>query len=288
LAEPQALPAGNAKEWIGAAWRLFKLRPGKLIGAALLFGAINIGLGMIPYIGGLLQAAISIFEIAGFAFIAKQLEEEGDFEFGQIFIGFQENTKSLAIIGAIGAVVALISNLAAIILIVGQVGDVSSAANLDLDEAQMMSAGLSVMALSLILGIVYSAFTFLAPALIILENEPSKRAILLSWQGFSRNIGGAVFVMPILISFLNYDIKKAVSTGLFFVIFSSSAGFLSLAAHGLVHYDIGVLLGLGSLAGVYAGVKTSHKIGKKAQKRWMIALIVTILCITVRKFLALS
>ena len=193
LAEPQALPAGNSKEWIGAAWRLFKLRPGKLIGAALLFGAINIGLGMIPYIGGLLQAAISIFEIAGFAFIAKQLEEEGDFEFGQIFIGFQENTKSLAIIGAIGAVVALISNLAAIILIVGQVGDVSSAANLDLDEAQMMSAGLSVMALSLILGIVYSAFTFLAPALIILENEPPKRAIQLSWQGFSRNIGGAVF-----------------------------------------------------------------------------------------------
>ena len=101
----------------------------------------------------------------------------------------------------------------------------------------------------------------------------------------SVGIGGSVFVMPILISFLNYDIKKAVSTGLFFVIFSSSAGFLSLAAHGLVHYDIGVLLGLGSLAGVYAGVKTSHKIGKKAQKRWMIALISVILCITVRKFL---
>ena len=101
----------------------------------------------------------------------------------------------------------------------------------------------------------------------------------------SVGIGGAVFVMPILISFLNYDIKKAVSTGLFFVIFSSSAGFLSLAAHGLVHYDIGVLLGLGSLAGVYAGVKTSHKIGKKAQKRWMIALILAILCITARKFL---
>ena len=101
-------------------------------------------------------------------------------------------------------------------------------------------------------------------------------------------IGGAVFVMPILISFLNYDIKKAVSTGLFFVIFSSSAGFLSLSAHGLVYYEIGALLGIGSLAGVYAGVKTSHKIGKKAQKRWMIALIVTILCITVRKFLALS
>ena len=95
-------------------------------------------------------------------------------------------------------------------------------------------------------------------------------------------------VMPILISFLNYDIKKAVSTGLFFVIFSSSAGFISLSAHGLVYYEIGALLGVGSLAGVYAGVKTSHRIGKKAQKRWMIALIVTILCVTIKKFIVLN
>lgn len=48
LGEPQAVPAGNAKEWIGSAWHLFKLRPGKLIGAGLLFVAINIGLNMIP------------------------------------------------------------------------------------------------------------------------------------------------------------------------------------------------------------------------------------------------
>ncbi|MCD8213150.1 MAG: sulfite exporter TauE/SafE family protein, partial [Campylobacter sp.] len=101
----------------------------------------------------------------------------------------------------------------------------------------------------------------------------------------SVGIGGSVFVMPVLIGFLNYDIKKAVSTGLFFVIFSSTAGFLSLAAHNLVHYEIGILLGLGSLVGVYVGVKTSHKISKKAQKRWMIALIATMLVIMIRKFL---
>ncbi|WP_225747426.1 BPSS1780 family membrane protein [Eikenella sp. Marseille-P7795] len=191
LAEPQAVPAGNAKAWIGDAWRLFKLRPGKLIGAALLVGAINIGLSMLPYIGGLLQSAFAIFVVAGFSFIAQQLEEEGDFDFGQIFIGFQENTKALLTIGAIGAVVALISNLLLVALLVGQAGDVSSAANLDMDEAQIMSADLSVIALSLLLGIIYSAFTFLAPALIILENETPKRSILLSWQGFSRNIVGA-------------------------------------------------------------------------------------------------
>ncbi|WP_169767360.1 sulfite exporter TauE/SafE family protein [Campylobacter curvus] len=101
----------------------------------------------------------------------------------------------------------------------------------------------------------------------------------------SVGIGGSVLVMPILISFLNYDIKRAVGTGLFFVVFSSTAGFLSLAAHELVHYDVGIMLGLGSLIGVYFGVKTSHKISKTAQKRWMVALISTILMITVRKFL---
>lgn len=104
----------------------------------------------------------------------------------------------------------------------------------------------------------------------------------------SVGIGGSVLVMPILVSFLNYDIKKAVGTGLFFVAFSSTAGFISLAVHGFVHYGTGVALGLGSLAGVYAGVKTSHSIGKKAQKRWMIALIVAILCVTIKKFIALN
>lgn len=101
----------------------------------------------------------------------------------------------------------------------------------------------------------------------------------------SVGIGGSVFVMPILIGFLNYDIKRAVSTGLFFVVFSSTAGFLSLSLHNLVHYEIGMAIGIGSLLGVYFGVKTSHAISKQKQKYWMIALIVTILIITIRKFL---
>ena len=123
------------------------------------------------------------------------------------------------------------------------------------------------------------------------KGETNESKVLLLVVGFltgaiaiSVGIGGSVFVMPVLIGFLNYDIKKAVSAGLFFVIFSSTAGFLSLATHNLVHYDIGILLGIGSLAGVFFGVKTSHKISKRSQKYWMIALIATILVITIRKF----
>lgn len=124
------------------------------------------------------------------------------------------------------------------------------------------------------------------------SGEPRESKILLFLVGLitgaiaiSVGVGGSIFIMPILIGFLNYDIKKAVSAGLFFVIFSSTAGFISLAMHGLVHYQIGILLGLGSLLGVYVGVKASHKISKTAQKRWMIALMITVLTITARKFL---
>lgn len=198
LGEPQAVPAGNTKEWIGSAWHLFKLCPGKLIGAGLLFVAINISLGVIPYIGGLLQVAITMLEMTGFAFIAQQLEE-GDFDFGQIFIGSQENIKALLILGAIGAVAARVSNLATTALIIGQMGDVSSVANLDIDEAQMMSAGFSVIALTIVFGTIYSAFAFPAPALIILENESPKRSMLLSWQGLSRNISGMILCSLIMI-----------------------------------------------------------------------------------------
>lgn len=99
----------------------------------------------------------------------------------------------------------------------------------------------------------------------------------------SMGIGGALFLTPILVGFLGVDIKKAVSMGLFFVIFSSFSGFISLAWHGYVDYKDGILLGLGSLAGVYFGTKTSHEISKQSQKYWLLALYVTMFCLTLKK-----
>lgn len=99
----------------------------------------------------------------------------------------------------------------------------------------------------------------------------------------SMGIGGALFLTPILVGFLGVDIKKAVSMGLFFVIFSSFSGFISLAYHGYVNYADGIMLGLGSLMGVYFGTKTSHKISKQSQKYWLLAMYITMLCLTLKK-----
>jgi hypothetical protein len=96
----------------------------------------------------------------------------------------------------------------------------------------------------------------------------------------SMGIGGALFLTPILVGFMNYDIKRAVSMGLFFVIFSSLSGFASMAWHGLIDYQAGLVLGVGSLLGVVFGTKRAHVIDRRKQKIWLLALYVVLFALT--------
>lgn len=102
----------------------------------------------------------------------------------------------------------------------------------------------------------------------------------------STGTGGAIFLTPALVGFLHWDIKKAVGTTLFFVIFASISGFFSLAAHGLVEYDVGAVISIGSVIGVYFGVKLSHRMVKKVQKRALLILYVVMFLLTLNKILS--
>ncbi|QEH05501.1 sulfite exporter TauE/SafE family protein [Sulfurospirillum multivorans] len=102
----------------------------------------------------------------------------------------------------------------------------------------------------------------------------------------STGTGGAIFLTPALVGFLGWDIKKAVGTTLFFVIFGSISGFISLSAHGYVDYAVGAAIGLGSVIGVYFGVKLSHRIDKKMQKRALLILYTVMFILTFNKILS--
>ena len=101
----------------------------------------------------------------------------------------------------------------------------------------------------------------------------------------SIGIGGALLLTPIMVGFLNYDIKRAVSTGLFFVVFSSISGFISMSYNGLIDYTSGLALGFGSLLGVYFGAKQSHIIDKAKQKKLLLGLYLVLFILTVNKLL---
>jgi uncharacterized membrane protein YfcA len=125
------------------------------------------------------------------------------------------------------------------------------------------------------------------------KSEPNESKSLLFIVGvvigaiaISTGTGGAVFLTPVLVGFMNWDIKKAVGTTLFFIIFGSISGFISLAANGLVDYDAGIAVGIGSLVGVYFGVKLSHRVSKNVQKRALLILYVIMLGLTLNKILS--
>lgn len=101
--------------------------------------------------------------------------------------------------------------------------------------------------------------------------------LIVGMVAISIGVGGALFLTPILVGFLRYDIKRAVSMGLFFVVFSSISGLASLAWHGHVDFYSGIALGVGSLLGVYFGAKQAHIMPRYKQKRWLLALYILML-----------
>lgn len=99
----------------------------------------------------------------------------------------------------------------------------------------------------------------------------------------SIGIGGGLFLTPILVGFLNYDLKKAIGMSLFFIVFSSLSGFISLSMFGHINYHAGLIVGLSSLVGVFVGVKYSHIISKKMHKKLLLGLYFVILFLMLKK-----
>jgi uncharacterized membrane protein YfcA len=83
----------------------------------------------------------------------------------------------------------------------------------------------------------------------------------------SVGVGGAVLITPILVGFLKYKLKTTVSLSLFFVIFSSTAGFISQSLAGHINYLEGFTIGFASLIGTYFGIKLYHVIDTKTHKK---------------------
>jgi hypothetical protein len=79
-------------------------------------------------------------------------------------------------------------------------------------------------------------------------------------------VGGSILLVPILVGFLHIPLKKAISAGLFFVVFSSVSGLISHAMKGHIDYGSGITIGLASLLGVYLGIHLKERVTHKVQK----------------------
>lgn len=103
----------------------------------------------------------------------------------------------------------------------------------------------------------------------------------------SLGIGGGLLLAPLLGYYLGYNSKKSIPIALFFVIFSSVSGFLSLAYHGYVDYKHGIIVGLSSLLGVRLGIALLQRIDAKRHKRALLVMYVVVLVVMAKKILGL-
>lgn len=99
----------------------------------------------------------------------------------------------------------------------------------------------------------------------------------------SIGIGGSLILLPILIGFLKYDLKIATALGLFFVIFSSIGGFISTSIYGNMLFYEGIVIGAGSLIGVYFGIKLKEKTKSEHYKKFVLLLNFLVLLATIYK-----
>jgi uncharacterized membrane protein YfcA len=145
---------------------------------------------------------------------------------------------------------------------------------------------------SAFLGVVgFALFRFFkAPA----EPDPSKEhdlsplvlfsvGAVIGLLAISMGIGGSILLTPILVGLLHYPLKKAVSAGLFFVVFSSVSGFISLSMTGHIDYRHGFIVGVASLLGVQAGIWLAGKTGNRRHKNALIVLYFVILALMLKK-----
>lgn len=107
--------------------------------------------------------------------------------------------------------------------------------------------------------------------------------VLIGIFATSIGIGGALLLTPVMVGFLHYHVKEAVSAALFFVVFSSIAGLVSLSSYGYVDYGHGLLVGLSSLAGVWIGIHFAHKTDAKRHKKMILVLNFIILALILNK-----
>ena len=101
----------------------------------------------------------------------------------------------------------------------------------------------------------------------------------------SVGVGGAVMITPILVGLLHYDLKKAVSLSLFFVVFSSTSGFISMSYHNLIDYKLGFSIAIFSMIGTFIGIKTYHTIHPKNHKKQLLWWYILIFILTAYKIL---
>ena len=107
--------------------------------------------------------------------------------------------------------------------------------------------------------------------------------LLIGVFAITLGIGGSIILTPLLVGLLHYPLKKAVSAGLFFVVFSSVAGMISRLGSATIDFNNGLIVAAASLVGVTFGIWLKDHVTSKRHKRALLLLYLFALVLLVKK-----
>ena len=99
IAEGQTVQAGRGWAWCTEAWALFRLQPGTWILVIVVFLAISIAIGIIPFLGNLAGYIVGPIFAGGLMLGCHELARGGELRVGHLFAGFQDHLARLALVG---------------------------------------------------------------------------------------------------------------------------------------------------------------------------------------------
>jgi uncharacterized membrane protein len=190
----RSLPGGRGAGWIGDAWRLLKAQPGKWAVTMLLLLGFYIVISILPLVN-LFSSFVGPFVSAGIAMAADEQRRNGTFEIGTLVGGFKRNPGSLL---AVAGVLFLFFVVIAVLIMLTIGGAVAAqlfmGKQAEAAKVLMAPGYLLMMLVCLALALPVIAATYLAPALIVLHDQPAMTAMKMSLIGSVKNIlPGIVF-----------------------------------------------------------------------------------------------
>jgi len=96
-------------------------------------------------------------------------------------------------------------------------------------------------------------------------------------------VGGSIVLVPILVGFLHIPLKKAISAGLFFVVFSSISGLISHYMSGDIELQSGAIIGAASLLGVYFGIMLKDTVSVKLQRNLLVTFYLAVVVYLIQR-----
>ncbi len=196
LQDPRRCPAGNGVQWIGQGFELFRRDPWVWILNVIIFFAIMMVMGMVPFVS-LVSSLLGPVFVGGLILGCRDQDQGRPLEVAHVFAGFQNQTGRLVAVGALNLLATILLTVVAmaLMMLLGGAGMFETLQGMEngvMAPDEAARAALPILLIVLIvlaLAVPVVMLFWFAPTLVVLHPEVGvTEALGLSFRGCLRNV----------------------------------------------------------------------------------------------------